>query len=80
MQPWLADSQNKIWALREAGKQILVYSGTDAELDLSAEPGEFRLNAVDMKTGSVMPGEKTTAGGKLKLPRAGVFWLTKEQR
>jgi hypothetical protein len=78
MQPWLTDSAKKIWALREPGKQILVYAGGDGEVDLSAESGKFYLAAVDMKKGRVTPGENIAGGGKVKLPRAGVFWLTRE--
>lgn len=76
MQPWLADEAKGVWALREPGKQCLVYGG--GELDLSGESGAFRVNVVDARTGKVAPaGQTVQGGGKAGLP-AGVVWLTKE--
>jgi hypothetical protein len=78
MQPWLADSEKKIWALREPDRQILAYGETGTELDLAGESGSFRLSQVDVRTGAVTRGEQVIqAGGKLLLP-GGVVWLTKE--
>ena len=78
MKPWLADREKKLYALREAGKQILIYGERGAELNLSGESGDFRLNAVDLRTGKVTTGSQMVrAGGKLILP-GGVVWLTKE--
>ena len=79
MRPWLADDDKAIWALREPGKQILVYAGGDhMELDLSAETGAFRLRMVNSETGAVTAGETVQAGAKVKLPEATVVWLVKE--
>ena len=77
MQPWFADGDKKIWALREAGKQILIYGNSGAEMDLTNESGAFRVNTVNPRTGEVTPGETVQAGGKVKLPGV-VVWLTKE--
>jgi hypothetical protein len=79
MQPWLADANKSIWALREPGKQILIYAGGGrAELDLSAETGKYRLSTVNPKTGAITSGEIIQAGAKIKLPDATVVWLVKE--
>ena len=78
MQPWLADNGRQVWALREPGKQILVYARTGTELDLSAESGAFRAWLVNSATGKTKPGEIIQAGGKVKLPEATVVWLVKE--
>jgi hypothetical protein len=78
MQPWIADSEKKLWVLREPGKQILVYGDSGAELDLSGESISFRLSAVDSRTGKVTRGDQVVqGGGKLILP-GDVVWLTKE--
>jgi hypothetical protein len=78
MQPWLIGNGKKIFALREPGKQILIYGERGAEVDLSTESGAFRWNAVDSRSGKVTRGEKVMlAGGKVTLP-GGVVWLTKE--
>jgi hypothetical protein len=78
MQPWVADSEKKMWALREPGKQILIYGVSGALLDFSAESGAFRLNVVDSRTGKITSGSQVVqAGGKLSLP-GGVIWLTKK--
>lgn len=78
MQPWLADDKKDIWALREAGKQILIYGAGGAELDLSAESGTFQARTVDRENGRVTSGASVVAGGKVKLPNANVIWLVKE--
>ena len=80
MQPWPEVSAKGRRALREPGKQILIYSGADApaELDLSAESGEFRANVVNERTGKITPGERVKAGQRVKLPDAVVVWLVKE--
>jgi hypothetical protein len=78
MQPWIADAGKKLWALREAGRQILIYGKRGAELDLSGESGTFHLNSVDLEAGKVTSGDQIIqAGGKIVLP-GGVIWLTKE--
>ena len=81
MQPWLADSDKKIWALREPGRQILIYGHKGAEVDLSGETGAFHVH-VDgfMQLATVTPPSQTRsrpAGSTLKLP-GGVIWLTHE--
>ncbi|HEU6447267.1 MAG TPA: DUF6298 domain-containing protein [Verrucomicrobiae bacterium] len=79
MQPWIADSRKNLWALREAGKQILVYGNRGAELDLSGESGAFRVNEIDLRTGKIISGAQIIqAANKLTLP-GGVVWLTKVQ-
>ena len=78
MQPWLADAEKQIWALREPRKQILVYARAGAELDLSAESGAFTSKVVNLKTGEATPGQIVEAGGKVQLPEAPVVWLLKE--
>ena len=78
MQPWLADDAKKIWALREPGKQILVYGNGGAEFDLSNESGAFRVNIVNPETGEVTSSGVVQAVGKIKLPDAKVVWLVKE--
>jgi hypothetical protein len=82
MQPWKADASAKLWALREPGRQVLAYCGVKAEVDLSAEPGEFRVYAVDARTGELKPQRETVRGGSVvKLPSGGdggsVIWLTR---
>ena len=78
MQPWTEASGQNRWVLRESGKQLLIYSGAAAELDLSRESGTFRVNVVNPRTGSVAAGEIIKAGGKVMLPDARVVWLVKE--
>ncbi|HEX7470948.1 MAG TPA: DUF6298 domain-containing protein [Verrucomicrobiae bacterium] len=79
MQPWGESSKDGRWVLREAGKQFLIYSGADSEIDLSHESGSFRVSVVNPRTGEVTPGETVKAGSKVKLPNATVVWLTKEK-
>jgi hypothetical protein len=76
MQPWAEASQNGRWALREAGKQMLVCGG-GAMLDLSGETGTYRVNLVNGHTGEVARGETVEGGKMVKLPE-GVVWLVKE--
>jgi len=83
MTPWKADDANKFWALREAGKQMLVYAGSsgDVSLDLSGEPGNFKVLAVS-DNGQVTDTGETVAGGSSavlkKQSGRRVFWLMKE--
>lgn len=78
MQPWLADSGKRIWALHEPGKQMLIYGNRGTELDMSGESGSFRMSGVDLRSGKLTRGDQIVqAGGKLLLP-GGVVWLTKE--
>lgn len=78
MQPWPADGAKRVWALREPGRQILIYGNNGTELDLSAESGPFRVNLVNRESGEVTPGATVQAGGKVKLPDSTVIWLVKE--
>jgi len=76
MQPWFANKEQRLWALREAGKQMLIY-GAGGEVDLSSEPGTFRVNAVG-RDGKISQAGTIEGGGKVKLPDAEVIWLVKE--
>ncbi|HKI68958.1 MAG TPA: DUF6298 domain-containing protein, partial [Verrucomicrobiae bacterium] len=80
MQPWTEVSGHDRWALREPGKQMLIYSGHGApiEMDLSAETGIYRVNMVNEYTGRITKGETVRAGQMVKLPAAEVIWLTRE--
>jgi hypothetical protein len=71
-------SGNGRWVLTEAGKQLLAYQSGNAELDLAAETGAFRVSLVNPRTGEVTRGETVKAGGPVKLPSATVVWLVKE--
>src|SRR5262249_27332630 len=72
MQPWGDASGKGRWVLREAGKQFLVYPGTDRELDLSGESGSYHVNVINLRTGELASGETVKAGGKVTLPNATV--------
>jgi hypothetical protein len=78
MQPWPEASTKDRHVLREAGKQLLIYRGSDSELDLSNESGVFHVNVVNPRSGDTTAGESVSAGKKIKLPNAEVIWLTKE--
>lgn len=78
MQPWANASKDNRWVLREPGKQLLVYSRGNADLDLSGETGTFKVHRIDEQTGSLDSESQTVqAGGNVTLPR-GVVWLTRE--
>jgi hypothetical protein len=78
MQPWIADQKKRTWALREPGKQMLIYTGENSELDSSAETGAFHLCQINMTTGETRSETQTIRlGGKISLD-AGVYWLTRE--
>jgi hypothetical protein len=78
MQSWSEVSQDGCWALRERGKQMLVYLGSKPELDLSNETGTFRVMVVNPKTGEITAGETVAAGEKVELPARAIVWLVKE--
>jgi hypothetical protein len=78
MQPWPQASMGNCRVLREAGRQVLIYTGGNAEMDLTGEAGSFRVHSVDPHSGIVTAGDMVTAGGKVALPKASVVWLTKE--
>jgi len=78
MQPWLADSTKALWALRESGRQMLIYGGNNTELDLTVEPGSFQVRTVNPEDGEVATGATIQGGGKVKLPDAKLIWLVKE--
>ncbi len=78
MQPWPEAAGTGRWALREAGKQILIHTGDNTPLDLSAERGTFKVQVVDGETGQVQEQTQTVqGGGKVRLPN-GVVWLTRK--
>ena len=80
MQAWLANATQGVWALHQAGAQMLIYNGGDdpAEVDLSAETGTFRARVVDTETGRVATQfQIVQAGGKVSLP-GGLLWLTRD--
>jgi hypothetical protein len=78
MQPWTDASKDNCWVLREPGKQLLVYSTGNGELDLSGESGTFKARVVNEETGSVVSDSQTIqAGGVEPLPQ-GIVWLTRE--
>jgi hypothetical protein len=78
MQRWFADDANKSWALRESGKQMLIYAGQNAELDLPGDPGAFRIRPIDAGTGEVGSDIQINRDGeKISLP-AGIYWLTRK--
>ncbi len=76
MLPWTEASRNGQWILREAGKQLLVFGGT--ELDLSGESGSFRVNTIDLHAGKVTGGDQVVHGGSKLVLSSRVTWLTKE--
>jgi len=78
MQVWSEASKNSSRVLREAGKQMLVASEGSSTLDLSGQPGVFRVNTVNTQTGEVTRGETVEGGKPVKLPDAPVVWLVKE--
>jgi len=81
MTSWRADAAKKQWSLREPGKQVLIFTGGAAEVDLSGEPGAFRVTQVDMKTGQLKrQALAIAANGVTKISSAegpNVFWLQK---
>jgi hypothetical protein len=78
MQPWADVSKGGLWALRETGQQLLVYSRGNQPLDLSGESGAFHVHVIDQQTGEVDASSQIVqAGGNVTLPR-GVVWLTRD--
>jgi hypothetical protein len=83
MQPWQADAEKKLWVLRGAGNDYLIYSGNGGEVlvDLRVEPGKFEVKIVS-DTGAVFAtGEHVEAGTTVTLRKPHgrtVFWLTKD--
>jgi hypothetical protein len=77
----LAEGQ---WALAEPGRHYLVYStgGAKVRLDLSAEPGSYRVRRIDPRTGRVTDVAGEAHGGKVnEFPAPGpgpwVLWLSR---
>jgi hypothetical protein len=81
MQPWSDACTEGSWILRESGHQYLVYSspGSAAEPDLSAEPGSFDVQRVNLETGKLTSLSPVVASKATQLPKAAVLWLTREQ-
>lgn len=78
MQPWTPASSQDRWALRESGKQLLVYSKKAGPLDLSGETGAFKVHPIDQQTGKIKSGtDSVQASGNVSLPD-GVVWLTRD--
>ena len=65
--------------LREAGRQLLVYSGEDTspELDLTGESGVYHVHVVAHSGKVAAASGDVVAGKKVVLP-AGVVWLTRD--
>jgi hypothetical protein len=80
MPPWKSDVPATQWALREPGRQMLVYSSGRTELDLSPETGHFLLNEINPRTGEVTSGVRLIAGPIMALPPTSVVvWLRRER-
>jgi hypothetical protein len=83
LQAWREATGTERWALRESGRQYLIYCGpqADRQIDLTAETGKFTVNTVDAQTGTVAEvSERIDAGGKVNLPGTSkVIWLTREK-
>ncbi len=74
----------KQWALAELGQQYFVYAtgGAQVRLDLSAEPGKFKVHRVELPRGKVVSTDETVEAGKvvtLAAPRGqpAAIWLTR---
>lgn len=78
MQPWADASKDNLWVLREPRKQLLVYSGGNAPLDLSGESGTFHVHSIDEENGAVESGSQTVQAGRMINLPAGVAWLTRD--
>jgi hypothetical protein len=83
MQPWIADSKRKVWALRDAGKNCLIYSGSGGEtqIDLSGGQGKFSVKTVSESGAVASTGDHIKSGSVVTLKKTNgptVFWLTKE--
>lgn len=78
MRPWIAAPEHGQWALRESGKQILAYLGRLTTLDLTDEPGVFRVFMVDPHTGRFTTLGAVTGGQIVELPTAQLVWLVRE--
>ena len=84
MNPWLANAEKKVWALREAGRGCLIFSGSSSavDVDLSSEQGRFAVNSVAENGAVKSTGEQVEAGRIVTLKKSTngrtVFWLTKE--
>jgi len=76
--PWTGAAGAGRWALREPGRQMLIYTGGAADLDLSSETGSFQVNRVNTRNGQTTPAGAVKAGGRVKLPEGTVLWLVKE--
>lgn len=84
MKPWLAQPSQNVWILQEAGKNYLLYSGTEEKvaLDFTDESGSFNVYVVDEDQGTVTAtGNRIDAGQTtfLKPEKApAIYWLKNE--
>jgi hypothetical protein len=78
MRPCQGSAETGCWLLREPGRQMLAYLGGSSELDLSAESGSFRMNVIDLTTGTIRSGRRLVAGGKMELNGVELVWLQRE--
>jgi hypothetical protein len=78
MTPRPSAGDARTWVLAEAGRQMLIFHGSNGAVDLSGESGSFSVKLVDPRTGEAIPAGKVEAGGKTRLPEAPLVWLTKD--
>ena len=83
MRPWAEASKSGRWVLREAGKQLLIYTSSrnDVQLDLSNDQGKFEVKTVSEDGVLISTGEHLPAGGIITFRKTNgrnVFWLTKD--
>jgi hypothetical protein len=78
MKPWEEQSVDGCWMLREAGRQILVFTGKTKKFKLSGESGSFRVCEVNKVTGELRIGITIDANAAVELPSDQVFWLIRE--
>jgi Family of unknown function (DUF6298)/Sodium:solute symporter family len=85
MQPWSAGPGTNRFALRQSGRQYLIYlgSGSSPEIDLTPETEKFIVHSINLHTGAVNTlVEPIETGKKVSLPKSSdsplVLWLTRE--
>ena len=82
LHPWVADAENKHWALWNDGQGGLVYvgNGDPFMLDLSGKSGRFEIREIQLESGKVSKEviAKSNGSDKIYLPRSerpAVFWI-----